>query len=61
MRLEDFLKKNLGFEKVSGTNYRRGGDISQGQSFLVDGYQKIFVKQNSEQVVRRGLNFHKIF
>lgn len=52
MKLEELLKKNLNFKTVSSTNYRGGGCISQGQSFDVDEGRKIFVKQNSENIVR---------
>jgi len=47
MKIEDLLKKELNFKTVKATNYRRGGDISSGQTFLADNEQKVFVKSNT--------------
>ena len=47
MKIEDLLKKELNFKTVKATNYRRGGDISSGQTFIVDNEQKVFVKSNT--------------
>ena len=47
MKLEELLKTRLNFKSVKATNYRRGGDISSGQTYLVDNDQKIFVKSNA--------------
>ena len=47
MKIEELLKTRLNFKSVKATNYRRGGDISSGQTYLVDNDQKVFVKSNS--------------
>ena len=52
MKLEEFLKKSLNFKTVKATSHYGGGCISQGQSFEVDDGKKIFVKQNSDKIVR---------
>ena len=51
MKLESFLKESLKYQTIKATNHYGGGFISQGQSFVVDNNQKIFVKQNSEVIV----------
>ena len=56
--MEEFLKKSLNFKAVKGTNQFGFGGISQGQTFVVDDNQKIFVKQNSDPVVS---SFFRIF
>ena len=53
MKLEEFLKKSLEYSVVKPTRHRGGGCISQGQSYEVDGGQKIYVKQNSARVVSK--------
>ena len=52
MKIEEILKKELNFKTVQATSYRRGGDISSGQTFIVDNDQKVFVKSNSSKNVR---------
>ena len=51
MKIEEILKKSLGYGVVKPTRHYGGGCISQGQSFEVDNGQKVFVKQNSGRVV----------
>ena len=51
MKIEEILKKSLGYGVVKPTRHYGGGCISQGQSFEVDNGQKVFVKQNSDRVV----------
>ena len=52
MKIEEILKKSLGYGVVKPTRHYGGGCISQGQSFEVDNNgQKVFVKQNSGRVV----------
>ena len=55
MRLEEFLKNTLEYSIVKPTRHHGGGCISQGQSYEVDGGQKIFVKQNSSKMVNKNL------
>jgi len=56
MRLEEFLKKTLEYSIVKPTRHHGGGCISQGQSYEVDGGQKIFVKQNSSKMAKVMFN-----
>ena len=51
MKLEEYLKEKLNYQNCRGTNHYRSGDISQGRTFVVDNNEKIFVKQNSENIV----------
>ena len=51
MRIEEILKSNLGVKSVQATGYGGGGCISQGQAFILDGNEKVFVKINERAKV----------
>ena len=51
MKIEEILKKSLGYSIVKPTGHRGGGCINQGESYEVDGGKKVFVKQNSDRIV----------
>ena len=51
MKIEEILKKSLGYSVVKPTGHRGGGCINQGESYEVDGGKKVFVKQNSDKIV----------
>ena len=48
--MDHFLKTSLNLQNVQATNQFGGGCISQGQTFIVDDNNKIYVKQNSNIV-----------
>ena len=48
--MEHFLKTSLNLQNVQATNQFGGGCINQGQTFIVDDNNKIYVKQNSNIV-----------
>jgi hypothetical protein len=51
MKLTEYLKQSLGYSTIKATGRIRSGDISQGETFIVDNDQQIFVKQNSNAAV----------
>ena len=51
MKIEEILKKSLGYSVVKPTGHRGGGCINQGESYEVDGGKRVFVKQNSDKIV----------
>ena len=51
MRIEEILKSNLGVKSVQATGYGGGGCISEGQAFILDGNEKVFVKINKRAKV----------
>ena len=51
MKIEELLKRSLGYSVVKPTGHRGGGCISQGESYEVDGGKRVFVKQNSDKIV----------
>ena len=50
LNMEKFLKTSLNLRNVQATNQFGGGCINQGQTFIVDDNNKIYVKQNSNIV-----------
>ena len=50
LNMEKFLKTSLNLRNVQATNQFGGGCINQGQTFIVDDNNKIYVKQNSDIV-----------
>ena len=50
LNMDNFLKTSLSLRNVQATNQFSGGCINQGQTFIVDDNNKIYVKQNSNIV-----------
>ena len=51
MKLEELLRSALGCESVRSTGRGGGGCISQGQAFVIDDKDQVFVKENDKAKV----------
>ncbi len=59
--MESHLRQSLNLGQVKATGYGGGGCICQGNSYLVDGGKKIYVKESSSAKVRNGKLFNNYF